>query len=301
MRCKNPYVKAPSGSDAKGFYSSDQVRTAVTPFGCGQCVPCRITKARVWQHRMLLEQALHPDSCFLTLTYDDDHLPRNDDGTGILVKQEVVDFLKRLRYYLDGRKIRYFVVGEYGEDIGKRPHYHMALFNVSYFEKTPISRAWKEGFFYLGDLNKATARYMTGYVMKNLTRDTEEKLYGRPPEFMLSSRGTSRDQLGGLGRPAVKIFANDLLSKDWFKPKIIREIRQGGHKWPLGRYLSRKLADDLGVSSEQWNESLQCYQEEIFVQNIKGGNYLENIKKSMLNQSRSMEKRYKIFKQKRTL
>ena len=58
-----------------------------------------------------------------------------------LVKKDIQDFLKRLRYHEKGYQswenpknnkienpIRYLACGEYGTK-GGRPHYHMALFN----------------------------------------------------------------------------------------------------------------------------------------------------------------------------
>ena len=60
-------------------------------------------------------------------------------------KKDIQKFLKRLRYYFKGRRIRYYYVGEYGERTD-RPHYHMALFNCCYTEEKIIKRAWtKEG------------------------------------------------------------------------------------------------------------------------------------------------------------
>lgn len=85
-------------------------------------MPCRLNRRRLWTHRLLLEQLKHGDSCFLTLTYDEKHLPEG----GSLVPKHAQDFLKRLRSKTN-LKLRYYLVGEYGEDT-ERPHYHVALF-----------------------------------------------------------------------------------------------------------------------------------------------------------------------------
>ncbi len=42
---------------------------------CGQCIGCRLDRSRQWAMRCLHEAQLHDDNCFVTLTYDDDHLP----------------------------------------------------------------------------------------------------------------------------------------------------------------------------------------------------------------------------------
>ena len=42
---------------------------------CGQCMECRINKAREWSVRLVHEAKMHERSSFLTLTYNDDQLP----------------------------------------------------------------------------------------------------------------------------------------------------------------------------------------------------------------------------------
>ena len=98
-------------------------RQGLMEFGCGQCIPCRIGKRRLWTHRILLESFTHDYNSFVTLTYDESHLPED----GGLNHGHVQKFLKLLRKKVAPAKVRYFVVGEYGEKSG-RPHYHLALF-----------------------------------------------------------------------------------------------------------------------------------------------------------------------------
>lgn len=45
---------------------------------CGQCIGCRMDYSRQWASRLMLEKKSFPDDqCyFITLTYDDEHLPR---------------------------------------------------------------------------------------------------------------------------------------------------------------------------------------------------------------------------------
>lgn len=42
---------------------------------CGRCIGCRLERSRQWAVRCVHEAALHEDNAFITLTYDDDHLP----------------------------------------------------------------------------------------------------------------------------------------------------------------------------------------------------------------------------------
>ena len=45
---------------------------------CGRCIGCRIAKRKEWSLRMLHELTYHPQSSFITLTYDDYHLPTDN-------------------------------------------------------------------------------------------------------------------------------------------------------------------------------------------------------------------------------
>ena len=99
---------------------------------CGQCIGCRLDYSREWAERCVHEAEQYSDNYFLTLTYDDAHLPYGKKGFASLVKDEVSSFMKRLReafkrkFGHDG--IRFFACGEYG-DHTLRPHYHIILFN----------------------------------------------------------------------------------------------------------------------------------------------------------------------------
>ncbi|ACZ33198.1 conserved hypothetical protein [Chlamydia pneumoniae LPCoLN] len=91
---------------------------------CLKCRFCRTQHAKVWSYRCVHEASLYEKNCFLTLTYDDKHLPQY----GSLVKLHLQLFLKRLRDRISPHKIRYFGCGEYGTKL-QRPHYHLLIFN----------------------------------------------------------------------------------------------------------------------------------------------------------------------------
>ena len=144
-------------------------------FGCGQCMPCRINKRRVWAHRIMLEALVSPSASFLTMTYNDDNLP---DG-GSLVVRDVQLYWKRLRKA--GYSFRYFVCGEYGDE-SERPHYHAALFGVPpcYCDfRSPHPKChcvefkglWGKGNLYWGEVTPASAHYIAGYVTKKMNKE----------------------------------------------------------------------------------------------------------------------------------
>ena len=60
---------------------------------CGKCIGCRLEYSRQWALRAVSEANLYDDNCFVTLTYDDDHIPPD----GNLRKKDLQLFIKRLR------------------------------------------------------------------------------------------------------------------------------------------------------------------------------------------------------------
>jgi len=155
---------------SKPFIKNDlELQTA---FPCGKCDECLANKARIWKHRILLEADSHTINSFITLTFNEDYVP-ND---GCVNKEELQRYLKRLRYYLDveKRKLRYFGVGEYGDNTW-RPHYHMCLFGVG--DVSSIIKAWSpRGNVDIGSVEDKSAGYITGYVTKGMTNKKEEAL-----------------------------------------------------------------------------------------------------------------------------
>lgn len=95
---------------------------------CGCCDECLNDRARQWAYRILVEAAQYKNNWFITLTYDDEHLP-NDMN---LIKTEISDFNKKLKTYMKRKgldsEFRFYAVGEYGSR-SARPHYHEILFN----------------------------------------------------------------------------------------------------------------------------------------------------------------------------
>lgn len=208
-------------------------------YPCGQCLPCRINRRRLWTHRLLLEQRSHEWSSFWTLTYDKENYPVN----GSLDPPEITKWLKRLREKAQ-RPLRYYLIGEYGDQTN-RAHYHAALFGLHYAENSLIAQTWGRGFCHGGELNAQSAAYLTGYVTKKMTYHDDSRLNGRHPEFARMSRNP------GIGALAIPVVATALGSR--FGVKSVAEsgdvplaLMHGRSSLPLGRYLRRKLREELG-------------------------------------------------------
>lgn len=217
-------------------------------------MPCRFNKRRIWAHRIILEAALQKDNCFLTLTYDEKHAPKN----GSLNPKHLQDFLKRFRKSVSPLKVRYFGVGEYG-DTTERPHYHLALFGYPTCRRgstlirpdreccsvcTFVKRSWTFGNVYLGRLERESAGYIAGYVTKKLTRADDERLRGRHPEF---ARMSNRP---GIGADMMDEVASTMLAVENLDDieDVPSALRHGSKLMPLGRYLRRRLRSRIGRS-----------------------------------------------------
>lgn len=102
MPCYHPLAKLSSGK----FTSYDvrfHGRADVQALPCGRCIGCRLERSRQWATRLMHEAQMHPSASFVTLTYDDPHLPRGAS----LQLDHLQKFLKRLRRRLP-QQIRFF-------------------------------------------------------------------------------------------------------------------------------------------------------------------------------------------------
>lgn len=210
---------------------------------CGQCIACRLNRSRDWATRCVLEAKMYEKNCFVTLTYDDEHLPKDLS----LDKKELSAFMKRLRYNT-GKKIRFYGCGEYGE-LYHRPHYHVCLFgyrpddlvpwsksfdSILYLSET-ISRAWQfRGFVTVGDVSFESAAYVARYVTKKITGSSADAHYGdRLPEF------TNMSLKPGIGYPFFEKYSTDIYGKDFV---VIRD----GIKCKPSRYFDLKYDSFYG-------------------------------------------------------
>lgn len=139
---------------------------------CGKCNGCRADQAMEWAVRLYHESLLHKQCSFLTLTYDDDHLP--DDGK--INKRHLQLFFKRMRRA--GYKLRYFACGEYGEQT-HRPHYHAIIFGQDFineksdlsadlYENLRVTRLWGHGQVVIGTPSPGAFFYVAGYCHKKI-------------------------------------------------------------------------------------------------------------------------------------
>lgn len=208
----------------------------------------------MWAHRMMLEGYKHGDSCFVTLTYDDKHVPRYLD------KSHYQGFLKRLRKVAFPRKIRYFLAGEYGE-LSARPHFHAILFGIdpisaggSDGRSGLVQKCWNSGkaggfeslgYTFVGELTHASASYVAGYLTKKLggSIDDEHREFAR----MSLRPGIGAWAMDDVARALQSDHGMDSVVANGDVPSV---LRSGKRMLPLGRYLRRELRGKLGFASK---------------------------------------------------
>lgn len=143
------------------------------PIPCGKCSACLMDFAAELSTRAVLEAQEWQHSYFLTLTYSPWCLPISKfTGEAVLIKEELINFFKRLRNYFDFREL---ACGEYG-DVTGRPHYHAIIFTdfkleddqigINVFRSKVIAKCWKFGLHEISVADAGCMSYVAGYVLK---------------------------------------------------------------------------------------------------------------------------------------
>lgn len=227
FRLDNP--DRPDSSSAGAFFCRRtgvwKVRMEVP---CSKCAACLAGKASQWAVRGYCESLSHEFSSFLTLTYDDDHLPSD----GRLVKDHLVRFCRRAQLVYP--RSSFFSCGEYGDNFG-RPHYHAVFFGADFgihkssrhgdmWVSPILSEMWRFGHASLAPASMATICYTVGYVAKKI---------GNPDVFQYMPRFR-----GGLGKAFVDQYEDEL--------RRTGRITIEGRHYPLPKYFfTRQDFSDL--------------------------------------------------------
>jgi len=184
MLCFHPYPLSYSTDTKDGVIRKGWRHNQLVP--CGRCGGCRLNRAEQWSNRLLWESENYKNSLFCTLTYTTENIPADNSVN----KRELQLFFKRLRKKIDF-KFKYFACGEYGETHG-RPHYHAVILGLSHIEhESAIKDCWTLGFISVSPFNKSRARYVAGYLLKEV--DKTINLLGRNKPFALMSKGMGLD------------------------------------------------------------------------------------------------------------
>lgn len=236
---------------------------------CGYCSGCRERKACNWAIRCYHESLQYDDNCFITLTFDDEHLAKRVNPHSVDV-EDYQKFMKKLRKkfvpkcpypvghagregWLIENAIRFFHCGEYGGKKG-RPHYHAILFNFRpddlkfwknsdsghpVYTSDVLADIWGNGQVYVGDVSYESACYVARYVI--------DKWYGEDQDFhytdfdrhtgeILVERKpeyTTMSRNPGIGRRFIDGYIDDVYPHDF--------VTVNGVKMPPPKYYDKQL------------------------------------------------------------
>ena len=206
---------------------------------CGKCIACLRTRAltRAVQLYCELKTTEYGTSWFITLTYDDEHLPDSYS----LNKTDIILFIKRLRKYRNKNnhqgKFRYEQVGEYGSQT-HRPHHHMCAFNLdpgqltvysipegryNLYTSEVLTEIWGKGQILITELTMESCLYVAQHVDKKINTTpnheqsvvnpaTGEYITDRLPEY------ATRSSNPGIGKKWWDLYGHtDLYGNDRFR------------------------------------------------------------------------------------
>lgn len=222
---------------------------------CGVCMSCRLEYSREWATRCEHERQLHEKNCYLTLTYNPEHLPIG----GTLVKEDLRLFFKRLRKKY-GSGIRYFACGEYGENFD-RPHYHAIVFNHDFDDKyihytnngfklyrsEELEKLWKKGYSDIGEVTWKSAAYVARYMVKKINGKNSEEHYKSVCketglEIIKQKEFATMSNRPGIGKEWIDMYMSDVYPED----KVI--VKKGLITKPC-RYYDKQYKKVSGIMS----------------------------------------------------
>lgn len=190
---------------------------------CGKCNFCLLAERVKWTFRCAYEMRSSSSSSFITLTYDEEHVPKTAEGLMTLCKRDVQLFMKKLRKLTP---CRYYLVGEYGGQT-ERPHYHIIAFNVDPVLFPRLSQIWGKGMVDVGTVTGASIAYVVGYVVRRF-----ETFAGREKQFALMSR-----------RPGIGAqYVDDM--RAWHKRGLVSYVQDGPVKLSMPRLYRDKIFNE---------------------------------------------------------
>lgn len=264
----HPAIIVPAEKEGETLekYSLFAANYKKTIIPCRTCIGCKLDYSREWANRGYLESKYSDHNYFVTLTYDDDHLPmlekittkdsktykRTEEWKGVLEPNHLKGFIHDIRQYFDRQKnhqgIKYIACGEYGTE-KERPHYHIVLFNCPLetegfynsrlnrdhdylWQHKTIERFWRLGISNVGLATWNTIAYVSRYVTKKLyghNAEDERAQKGQIPEFIRVSKG--------IGKKFWEENKESILSTD----TITIRNGSGVHQSKPPRYFNRLL------------------------------------------------------------
>lgn len=232
-------------------------------------------------------------SFFVTLTYEDDSLIFADDEP-CLYKRHVQLFFKRLRKYFSNSRIKYYCVGEYGDQWrpispNGRPHYHALIFYRGKCDWFRFSMKIKE-FWQYGIAQVLSVQGAQGYVTKYILKFDKREHLVKP--FSLISHGLGIDYL------------SDSVVSYHRKNLVPYALKPGGYRISLPRYYKDKIFTEyqrllMKKRSDEYRRDLEIIKLRNVEYHYKVG--INPFKERVKSYEQRLYESMKIYKQKKKL
>lgn len=201
-------------------------------YPCGRCPNCLKRRISGWSFRLMQEYKRCSSAHFVTLTYDNKHVPLSKNRFMTVKKKDLQDFMKRLRkaHEPTDQTIKYYTAAEYGGET-HRPHYHSIMFNV---QAELIEDAWSNGSIHIGDVTSASV----GYTLKYISKPSFRRWHAnddRLPEFSLMSKRLGDNYLTP---QMIQWHKNDLDNRMFC-------VIADGKKISMPRYYKDRIYNDI--------------------------------------------------------
>lgn len=272
----------PKRADANLKGLRDRYGSSLLLLPCGHCVGCLKDYKSAWAVRIILEASLYEKNSFITLTFDDDHLPKDNRPH----REDVVKFFKRLRKEIDV-PIRYFYAGESGSKTG-RAHYHAIIFGYDFpdkkmFSKTSkgsiiyrsktLEKCWTFGLSSIGDVEPGSACYVAQYAdKKKLSGEDDGSFIGmsRKPGLGVTQfnlKWFKSDTIYcAMGEATIPRFFHKVLEglkpefyEAWKKARKERASERVGNQFIHGMYEEEAYLYDEKCSLIKYLKQSRCY------------------------------------------
>lgn len=263
MPCYHPLKahKSPKGVSFKTTPDSFPIQLP-----CGRCIGCRLERSRQWAVRLVHENRQHDKSSFITLTYNEKHLPKD---LSLNIKH-FQDFMKRLRKDYGKQKLRFFHAGEYGEK-RHRPHYHAIIFGADFTERLyekqtnergdttwaspQLDRLWPFGMNRVGSVTFESCAYVARYVTKKVSGELADDHYTRICEttgeiYKLKPEYATMSRRPGIGKQHFDLYNKSIYPLD--------EVIMRGFPSKPPKYYDRLLEKSNLALYEQLKEQREC-------------------------------------------
>lgn len=233
-------------------------RENVLMIPCGKCSACELARRKEWAVRCGAEATDHEMSCFITLTYDNEHICSMSKN-----KERLKTFIKSIRN--SGFKCRYFGCGERGSKT-LRVHSHLILFGFCptdlVYEKISesgeaiyssrfLESLWKYGIVSVQLFGAKCGAYVAGYCSKKLGDGEGFQIQSTRPGLGYGFYKKNRDCILKYGRiygdfgdsnhASIPRYFKKLLEKDGFGLFLDLDFDQNIKKARMAQYEQARL------------------------------------------------------------